>query len=148
MITSVPVWFSFSSFLCSAALNAGQVGLALSYAITLMGTFQWGVRQSAEVENLVMFISAFPPLSSFLWLRHEALRVGFFLINWGHYYLSKQLGHHLQCVKKNSLFQGLICLTDFWMSIEMNCAQCLSLSIHYKGGFITALYSRDCLVAA
>ncbi|OXB56573.1 hypothetical protein ASZ78_003494 [Callipepla squamata] len=34
-------------------MNAGQVGLALSYAITLMGTFQWGVRQSAEVENLV-----------------------------------------------------------------------------------------------
>lgn len=46
-------------FLCSAALNAGQVGLALSYAITLMGTFQWGVRQSAEVENLVTFTSSF-----------------------------------------------------------------------------------------
>uniref|UniRef100_A0A4W3I4P9 Multidrug resistance-associated protein 4 n=1 Tax=Callorhinchus milii TaxID=7868 RepID=A0A4W3I4P9_CALMI len=30
-----------------------QVGLALSYAITLMGMFQWGVRQSAEVENLM-----------------------------------------------------------------------------------------------
>lgn len=52
-------------FLSSAALNAGQVGLALSYAITLMGTFQWGVRQSAEVENLVMFISSFSPLGSF-----------------------------------------------------------------------------------
>ena len=34
-------------------LGAGDVGLALSYAITLMGMFQWGVRQSAEVENLV-----------------------------------------------------------------------------------------------
>lgn len=55
-------------FLCSAALNAGQVGLALSYAITLMGTFQWGVRQSAEVENLVTFISSFSPLGSFSWL--------------------------------------------------------------------------------
>ncbi|XP_030210094.1 multidrug resistance-associated protein 4-like isoform X1 [Gadus morhua] len=34
-------------------LGAGDVGLALSYAITLMGMFQWGVRQSAEVENLM-----------------------------------------------------------------------------------------------
>uniref|UniRef100_A0A8B9PF63 Multidrug resistance-associated protein 4 n=1 Tax=Apteryx owenii TaxID=8824 RepID=A0A8B9PF63_APTOW len=39
-----------------SALNAGQVGLALSYAITLMGTFQWGVRQSAEVENLMISV--------------------------------------------------------------------------------------------
>ncbi|XP_043548623.1 multidrug resistance-associated protein 4 [Chiloscyllium plagiosum] len=38
---------------CVAELDAGQVGLALSYAITLMGMFQWGVRQSAEVENLM-----------------------------------------------------------------------------------------------
>lgn len=38
------------------ALDAGQVGLALSYALTLMGMFQWSVRQSAEVENMVMFI--------------------------------------------------------------------------------------------
>lgn len=41
------------------ALDAGQVGLALSYAITLTGMFQWSVRQSAEVENMVMFICAF-----------------------------------------------------------------------------------------
>uniref|UniRef100_A0A667ZRG2 Cystic fibrosis transmembrane conductance regulator n=1 Tax=Myripristis murdjan TaxID=586833 RepID=A0A667ZRG2_9TELE len=34
-------------------LDAGAVGLALSYAITLMGMFQWGVRQSAEVENMM-----------------------------------------------------------------------------------------------
>ncbi|NXA67055.1 MRP4 protein, partial [Mohoua ochrocephala] len=47
---------AFGSLLLAKTLNAGQVGLALSYAITLMGTFQWGVRQSAEVENLVMFI--------------------------------------------------------------------------------------------
>lgn len=38
------------------ALDAGQVGLALSYSLTLMGMFQWSVRQSAEVENMVMFI--------------------------------------------------------------------------------------------
>lgn len=36
-----------------SGLEAGSVGLALSYAVTLMGMFQWGVRQSAEVENLV-----------------------------------------------------------------------------------------------
>ena len=34
-------------------LKAGAVGLALSYAVTLVGMFQWGVRQSAEVENMV-----------------------------------------------------------------------------------------------
>lgn len=38
------------------ALDAGQVGLALSYALSLMGMFQWCVRQSAEVENMVTFI--------------------------------------------------------------------------------------------
>lgn len=48
------------------ALNAGQVGLALSYALTLMGTFQWCVRQSAEVENMVMFILTFLAFSSLL----------------------------------------------------------------------------------
>lgn len=36
-------------------LEAGTVGLALSYAVTLMGMFQWGIRQSTEVENLVRF---------------------------------------------------------------------------------------------
>uniref|UniRef100_H3A153 ATP binding cassette subfamily C member 4 n=1 Tax=Latimeria chalumnae TaxID=7897 RepID=H3A153_LATCH len=34
-------------------LEAGQVGLTLSYAIMLTGLFQWAVRQSAEVENLM-----------------------------------------------------------------------------------------------
>lgn len=38
---------------CPSELDAGSVGLALSYAVTLMGMFQWGVRQSAEVENMV-----------------------------------------------------------------------------------------------
>lgn len=27
--------------------------MALTYSVTLMGMFQWGVRQSAEVENMV-----------------------------------------------------------------------------------------------
>lgn len=34
-------------------LEPGAVGLALSYAVTLTGMFQWGVRQSAEIENMV-----------------------------------------------------------------------------------------------
>lgn len=34
-------------------LNAGLVGLLMTYAIMLMGLFQWGVRQSAEVESQV-----------------------------------------------------------------------------------------------
>uniref|UniRef100_A0AAX7SQL5 Cystic fibrosis transmembrane conductance regulator n=1 Tax=Astatotilapia calliptera TaxID=8154 RepID=A0AAX7SQL5_ASTCA len=36
-----------------SGLDAGAVGLALSYSVTLMGMFQWGVRQSAEVENMM-----------------------------------------------------------------------------------------------
>nr|XP_009665672.1 PREDICTED: multidrug resistance-associated protein 4 isoform X2 [Struthio camelus australis] len=47
---------AFGSLLLAKTLNAGQVGLALSYAITLMGMFQWGVRQSAEVENLMISV--------------------------------------------------------------------------------------------
>lgn len=46
----------FLPLLSVSAVDAGQVGLALSYALTLMGMFQWCVRQSAEVENMVMFI--------------------------------------------------------------------------------------------
>uniref|UniRef100_A0A8C4YYG5 Multidrug resistance-associated protein 4-like n=1 Tax=Gadus morhua TaxID=8049 RepID=A0A8C4YYG5_GADMO len=34
-------------------MEPGAVGLVLSYALTLIGMFQWGVRQSAEVENMM-----------------------------------------------------------------------------------------------
>ncbi|XP_030838050.1 multidrug resistance-associated protein 4 [Strongylocentrotus purpuratus] len=34
-------------------LNSSLVGLSLTYSLQLMGKFQWGVRQSAEVENLM-----------------------------------------------------------------------------------------------
>ncbi|XP_034041901.1 multidrug resistance-associated protein 4-like [Thalassophryne amazonica] len=34
-------------------LEPGAVGLALSYAVTLTGMFQWGIRQSAEIENMM-----------------------------------------------------------------------------------------------
>ncbi|XP_052217717.1 ATP-binding cassette sub-family C member 4-like isoform X4 [Dreissena polymorpha] len=47
------------SFFCVVAadsLNAGLVGLSMTYAMTLMGMFQWGVRQSAEVENQMISV--------------------------------------------------------------------------------------------
>ncbi|KAJ8350063.1 hypothetical protein SKAU_G00251930, partial [Synaphobranchus kaupii] len=44
---------AFGCLLLRDDLEAGAVGLALSYAVTLMGMFQWGVRQSAEVENMM-----------------------------------------------------------------------------------------------
>ncbi|KAJ0062303.1 hypothetical protein NL108_007506, partial [Boleophthalmus pectinirostris] len=44
---------TFGCLLLGDRLDAGSVGLALSYAVTLMGMFQWGVRQSAEVENMM-----------------------------------------------------------------------------------------------
>lgn len=34
-------------------LEAGEVGLVLTYAVTLVGNLQWTMRQSAEVENMV-----------------------------------------------------------------------------------------------
>ncbi|TNN61500.1 Multidrug resistance-associated protein 4 [Liparis tanakae] len=44
---------TFGCLLLRDQLDAGSVGLALTYSVTLMGMFQWGVRQSAEVENMV-----------------------------------------------------------------------------------------------
>lgn len=55
-----------------SGLEPGAVGLALSYALTLTGMFQWGVRQSAEIENMVRtftsecFTSVFMDWKSFL----------------------------------------------------------------------------------
>ena len=45
----IHVWWCFSP----SALNAGLVGLALTYTVSLSGTFQFCVRLSAEVENTV-----------------------------------------------------------------------------------------------
>ncbi|XP_069323195.1 ATP-binding cassette sub-family C member 4 isoform X2 [Eulemur rufifrons] len=47
---------SFGSLILAKTLDAGQVGLALSYALTVMGMFQWCVRQSAEVENMMISV--------------------------------------------------------------------------------------------
>ncbi|XP_029968450.1 multidrug resistance-associated protein 4-like [Salarias fasciatus] len=44
---------SFGCVYLRDGLEPGAVGLALSYALTLTGMFQWGVRQSAEVENMM-----------------------------------------------------------------------------------------------
>ncbi|XP_043928932.1 ATP-binding cassette sub-family C member 4 isoform X2 [Protopterus annectens] len=44
---------AIGSVLLANSLDAGKVGLVLSYAVSIMGMFQWGVRQSAAVENLM-----------------------------------------------------------------------------------------------
>lgn len=38
-------------FLIIPAMSGSEAGLAISSAMALTGMFQWGVRQSAEVEN-------------------------------------------------------------------------------------------------
>ncbi|XP_012625198.2 ATP-binding cassette sub-family C member 4 isoform X2 [Microcebus murinus] len=47
---------SFGTLILAQSLDAGQVGLALSYSLTIMGMFQWCVRQSAEVENMMISV--------------------------------------------------------------------------------------------
>uniref|UniRef100_A0A3Q2CN40 Multidrug resistance-associated protein 4 n=1 Tax=Cyprinodon variegatus TaxID=28743 RepID=A0A3Q2CN40_CYPVA len=44
---------AFGCIIFRDGLEAGQVGLVLTYAVTLVGNFQWTVRQSAEVENMM-----------------------------------------------------------------------------------------------
>ncbi|KAI9335963.1 P-loop containing nucleoside triphosphate hydrolase protein [Obelidium mucronatum] len=40
----------------SIGLNSGTVGLLLTYSLQLVGTLQWAVRQSAEVENMMISV--------------------------------------------------------------------------------------------
>ncbi|XP_039997779.1 multidrug resistance-associated protein 4-like isoform X2 [Xiphias gladius] len=50
------IFITFTTFGCILlrdGLEAGEVGLVLTYAVTLVGNFQWTVRQSAEVENMM-----------------------------------------------------------------------------------------------
>ncbi|CAG00980.1 unnamed protein product, partial [Tetraodon nigroviridis] len=50
------VFITLATFGCiffRNGLEAGEVGLVLTYAVTLVGNFQWTMRQSAEVENMV-----------------------------------------------------------------------------------------------
>jgi len=51
------------------ALNVGQLGLILSYALNVMVVFPWCIRLSVEVENMVMFILTFLTLYYFLPLK-------------------------------------------------------------------------------
>uniref|UniRef100_UPI0037E8F146 ATP-binding cassette sub-family C member 4-like n=1 Tax=Semicossyphus pulcher TaxID=241346 RepID=UPI0037E8F146 len=44
---------SFGCIFLRDGLDAGEVGLVLTYAVTLVGNFQWTMRQSAEVENMM-----------------------------------------------------------------------------------------------
>lgn len=46
------------TFIC-LGLDPGLVGLSLAYTITLTGMFQYCVRVSAEVENLVRKLFSF-----------------------------------------------------------------------------------------
>ncbi|XP_060888303.1 ATP-binding cassette sub-family C member 4-like [Labrus mixtus] len=50
------IFITFASFGCILlrdGLDAGEVGLVLTYAVTLVGNFQWTMRQSTEVENMM-----------------------------------------------------------------------------------------------
>ncbi|XP_070787041.1 ATP-binding cassette sub-family C member 4-like [Enoplosus armatus] len=50
------IFITFTTFGCILlrdGLRAGEVGLVLTYAVTLVGNFQWTMRQSAEVENMM-----------------------------------------------------------------------------------------------
>lgn len=48
LMSAFSQWFAHLS-----GLEAGEVGLVLTYAVTLVGNLQWTMRQSAEVENMV-----------------------------------------------------------------------------------------------
>uniref|UniRef100_A0A3B4ZXD9 Multidrug resistance-associated protein 4-like n=1 Tax=Stegastes partitus TaxID=144197 RepID=A0A3B4ZXD9_9TELE len=53
-ICSTFVFFTtFACIILRDGLEAGEVGLVLTYAVTLVGNFQWTMRQSAEVENMM-----------------------------------------------------------------------------------------------
>nr|CAI9712223.1 unnamed protein product [Rangifer tarandus platyrhynchus] len=47
---------AFGALILADALNPAEVGLVLSLTPTLMGMFQWCVRQSAEVENVMISV--------------------------------------------------------------------------------------------
>ncbi|KAB0372889.1 hypothetical protein FD755_015642 [Muntiacus reevesi] len=57
---------AFGALILVETLTPGQVGLVLSLMLTLTGMFQRCVRQSAEVENMVMFIFLFLSFSGLL----------------------------------------------------------------------------------
>ena len=64
-------------FMFFADLVGGDVGLAISSCITLTGMLQWGVRQSAEVENLMTSVERVMEYSR---LEQETLSTDLFLL--------------------------------------------------------------------
>uniref|UniRef100_A0AAA9SMB4 ATP binding cassette subfamily C member 4 n=1 Tax=Bos taurus TaxID=9913 RepID=A0AAA9SMB4_BOVIN len=60
---------AFVSLILADALTLGQVGLVLSLALTLMGMFQWCIRQRTEVENLMISVER---VTGYLDLEKEA----------------------------------------------------------------------------
>ncbi|XP_045018385.1 ATP-binding cassette sub-family C member 4 isoform X6 [Bubalus bubalis] len=47
---------AFGALILAETLDLGQVGLVLSLSLVLTGMFQWCVRQSAEVENMMISV--------------------------------------------------------------------------------------------
>ncbi|KAB0353834.1 hypothetical protein FD755_023472 [Muntiacus reevesi] len=47
---------AFGTLILVETLTLGQVGLVLSLTVTLTGMFQWCIRQSAEVENMMISV--------------------------------------------------------------------------------------------
>ncbi|XP_057563502.1 ATP-binding cassette sub-family C member 4-like [Hippopotamus amphibius kiboko] len=57
--TVCAIFVTIVAFLClilAETLDPGRAGLVLSLALTLMGMFQWCVRQSVEVENMMISV--------------------------------------------------------------------------------------------
>ena len=104
-----------------AAISAGLVGLCLIYAKMLTGMFQWCVRQSAEVENLVRAAGQHTMLGSFSTrmghdggnagetrrrLHEQAFTVTSFICSceWGKFFLDKS-----PCLFNRESGQGKTC---------------------------------------
>ncbi|XP_065757880.1 ATP-binding cassette sub-family C member 4-like [Muntiacus reevesi] len=47
---------AFAALILADTLNPGEVGLILSLIVTLTGMFQWCIRQSTEVENMMISV--------------------------------------------------------------------------------------------
>lgn len=52
-------------FSCAVVSNVSLIGLSITYTISLSGMFQYVIRQSAEVENLVSKTSYCTDLTSY-----------------------------------------------------------------------------------
>ncbi|XP_053404605.1 ATP-binding cassette sub-family C member 4-like [Mercenaria mercenaria] len=61
---------SFSCVLAADRLNAGLVGLSITYVMSLMALLQWCVRQSATVENQMLAVER---IREYIKLPHESI---------------------------------------------------------------------------